>query len=486
MLAERLMTSLGGALLFLAAGLGIVSAFPGLRRRPLAARLGFAWLFGVLAVGGGAWIAAHFLGVLLRRTLFLSLVLGSVALGIWSRRKEGAPVLRTTFPSRIVFFGLFVCGFVTLGLLSTGLTNPLNDWDGRQHWLAAARIVRAEATVDARVLRERQWYVSHPRYPILEPLAVVAEQEIFDAGEDDRAARPFYLAFYPVWLLLVFHFARRRAGPTAAALAALAAALPFMTTFELWGGPTSAYNDMPLACFLGAGFLLLLERDRRTSAGLAAGLFLAGAVLTKNEGAPFALAALGATALLETHVVLCARRRGRAPARTRIRALLAAALPVAAALALLASWRSGIENRFDEGYQASVPALVDGFRSSLALWGPEIPKEMVRNDKWGFFWWVVPIVFAAGSRGLRRGPSGTVVLFLGGAAAVIFAAYSVGWAGHADVLARATWNRFLIQVSLPGLLLYALALRECLRSASELGFHREPRAAASTPSSASL
>ena len=482
MLAERLLTSLGGALTYFVAGFGVVFAFPGLRRRPLPARLGFSWLFGILVVAGSAWCASHLFGVPLRRSLFLSLALGGGALGIWSRRKEGPHSGRTAFPSRIVIFVLIVCGFLTLALLSTGLSNPLRDWDGRQHWLAAARIVRAEATVDARVLQERKWYVSHPQYPILEPLAVVAQQEIFDASDDDRAARPFYVLFYPVWLLLVFQFARRRAGPTAAALVALVAALPFMTTFELWGGPTSAYNDLPLACFLGAGFLLLLERDRRTSAGLAAGLLLAGAVLTKNEGAPYAFIAIGAAAIREVFVVFRAPHERRTRALARLRPILAAAFPVAAAVVLLVSWRSGIENRLDEGYQASVSAVLDGFRSSLALWGPEIPKEMVRTDKWGFFWWVAPIVFTAGRRGLRNGSSGPVAVFLGASAAVIFAAYSVGWAGHADVLARATWNRFLIQMSLPGLVLYAMAIRECLRGVAELRRLRGRRAAAATSS----
>ena len=163
MLAERLLTSLGGALTYFVAGFGVVFAFPGLRRRPLPARLGFSWLFGILVVAGSAWCASHLFGVPLRRSLFLSLALGGGALGIWSRRKEGPHSGRTAFPSRIVIFVLIVCGFLTLALLSTGLSNPLRDWDGRQHWLAAARIVRAEATVDARVLQERKWYVSHPQ-----------------------------------------------------------------------------------------------------------------------------------------------------------------------------------------------------------------------------------------------------------------------------------------------------------------------------------
>jgi hypothetical protein len=168
----------------------------------------------------------------------------------------------------------------------------------------------------------------------------------------------------------------------------------------------------------------------------------------------------------------------------RLRPILVAAIPVAAALALLLSWRSGIENRFDEGYQAaaSLPNLVAGFRSSLPLWGPEIPREMLRTDKWGYFWWVAAFVFAAGRRGLRSGVLGPAALFLAGSTAVIFAAYSLGWAGHADVLARATWNRFLIQMSLPGLVLYAMALRECLRSAADLRFLRLARHSAPTSS----
>jgi len=50
------------------------------------------------------------------------------------------------------------------------------------------------------------------------------------------------------------------------------------------------------------------------------------------------------------------------------------------------------------------------------------------------------------------------------------------------VLARATWNRFLIQMSLPGLVLYAMAIRECLRGVAELRRLRGRRAAAATSS----
>jgi hypothetical protein len=53
-------------------------------------------------------------------------------------------------------------------------------------WSPLAAYLRHEGTVDAAVLREDHWWVLHPRYPPLLPLAQVAAQEMFGAGEDDQ------------------------------------------------------------------------------------------------------------------------------------------------------------------------------------------------------------------------------------------------------------------------------------------------------------
>ena len=113
---------------------------------------------------------------------------------------------------------------MSLGVLAEALTNPVTDWDGRMQWATQARFARAARTVDAPVLRDARFFVSHPRYPLLMPLAQVAALETWNA-DDDRLFRPLYAALFPVALALVFAAASPLAGREAAACAVFAAAV---------------------------------------------------------------------------------------------------------------------------------------------------------------------------------------------------------------------------------------------------------------------
>src|SRR5207253_1652633 len=125
------------------------------------------------------------------------------------------------------------------------------------------------------------------------------------------------------------------------------------------GGATSAYSDLALAGFYGAGTVLLLVAQPSPASGFAAGCLLAGTVLTKNEGAPLAVAAL-----LLAAVRLLRRRSPPATGSPGVAWFGATAAPVLLAVALLASWRAAIPNRADEDYLGTLH-LTDLLRGAV-------------------------------------------------------------------------------------------------------------------------
>jgi hypothetical protein len=344
-----------------------------------------------------------------------------------------------------------ICAVISLAVLCEALTNPVSDWDGWMIWGAQARYMRHEGTVDPTVLTQRGWYVSHPWYPLLLPVAQVEVLETTRAEWDDPVFRPFYAAFFPVWLLVIHGGTRALAGRAAAGWTTLAAALLPFPAFSVAGGAVSAYSDLPLACFYGGALALLLTPRPRPSAGLAAGMLLAAATLAKAEGAALALAALALGGLYSM-------RRWR----LNRGALALAALPLVLAFGLLFSWRAGIPERF-ESYEKIVSwsYLWPGILTRAPRIAAAVRPEMGSFEAWGWFWWVAPLVLIAGWRASRRRAALPLVL----AAAVPL---SVGWISYTisltpEFIAQVSWNRFLIQASVPGLVLLALALGNVLR-----------------------
>ncbi len=311
-------------------------------------------------------------------------------------------------------------------------------------WAAQAAYLRHEGTVSPIALVREKWFVTHPRYPLLLPVAQVAVQEVAVAGPDEQPFRALYAAFYPVLLLLVWDGARRRAGGTAAGAVLAVAPVPLLS-FVGEGRAAGAYSDLPLACFYGAGLLLLLRPRLRPLDGLAAGVLLAGAALAKNEGALLAPAALLLAALYRARPWRHTHRG--APRRRLSRALApvaAAALPVLAALLLLASWRAGIPNRHDEGYRAprpGPPAL--GARRAAASARPIALEKTFLSPSWGTFWWMAAVVLAAGWSGIRR-RRGAVL------AAAAAAPLAVGWLACSVHWDPATRRRHLGAAAPPG------------------------------------
>ncbi len=469
MVPAEALAGLAGAGLFAAPGAGLAEMLPGIRALPPARRLAYSWLLGIAWTAGVLYALSHFLDVPLRRPAILA-VAGLPALaGLISwllRRKQENPPLRRRRTGRLTKIAVLVSVLLSLGVLADALTHPQMEWDGRMTWSAQARYIRAEGSVDASVLTQPGWYVTHPWYPLLLPVVQAIVLELGQAGDDVPLYRALYALFFPVWLLVLYDGAERWAGREAAALTCLAAALLPFPAFIRGGGAVGAFSDLPLSCFYGAGLVLLLKGRPRWPEGIASGLLLGAAVLIKAEGGVLALAALAIAAL----------------SRRRFKALFPAAGPVALAFGLLFSWRAGIPARF-ESYQEIVSW--NHFWPDVVARAPfllgKIRARMISLASWGIFWSVWPLVLLAGWRGLRRRVTPALVLAALAPLGVAWIAYTISL--DPGYMAPASWNRFLLQALIPLLLLLALALRDLLRRARFLrgGLSRFRRPRPGTP-----
>jgi hypothetical protein len=465
MVPAEALAGLAGVALLGAPGAGLTELLPALRGLPLGARTAHAYLLGVAWTAGWLYALSHGLAVPLRSPAIfavtgLPLLAGATA---WwhrrSRRHHGPPVRHPRRPPRrAARLALLAGGAVTVALFCDALTEPLGDYDGRITWSAHARDLREEGTVDASALTERAWWTEHRRYPLLLPVAQVAVLEATHADLDHHAFRTLYAAFFPVWLLLIHRGARLLAGRQAASWTTLAASLLSFPAFAGAGGAASAYSDLPLACFLGGALLLLLVGRPRRSAAIAAGVLLAAAALAKVEGAALAVATLpiAAVALLWPAPPGRRQRRWR-----RVGRLALAALPLALALWLLHAWRAGIPPQDEKFEQLASWALL---WPGALLRPPELVRrvgtEMLDFSNWGLFWSAAPLVLVAGWQQLRR-PS-AIALLLAAAAPL-----TIGWiyatiAVDPGFIVESTWDRFLLQGSVPLLVAVAMAARAML------------------------
>jgi hypothetical protein len=283
--------------------------------------------------------------------------------------------------------------------------------------------------------------------------------ELAGADDDDPAPRLPYIAFYPVLLTLLWSGVRTRASSAAAGWIVIAAAILPLLAFFRGGGANSSYSDLPLACFYGAALLLLLGRRFDLSAGIAAGALLACAVLTKDEGTPLALAALAIACGWHGKTWRWRKTTGWA------RPLVAAVGVALLAWAFLVSWRSAIPSRYTDDYRAmlSQQSLAGAIeRIPMLLSG--IGREMFGARHWGWFWPVSPLVLLAGWRGLRSARAAAFALAFAAPLALAFAAYLI--TDLPGDLPRMTWNRFLMQGSVPFFTLFGWALGDLLRRSS--------------------
>jgi hypothetical protein len=474
-MATELAAGLGNIALYTTAGVALTEFVPALRITPWPRRLAYGYCCGIAAVAGILWGASHFFRVPLRpipvwTTVGVLIALGMVKAWRGRRAKPAPPTARASRPTPLLtrvlgWLAVSIGTVASLGLFANAITDPIADWDGRMTWCTQARYIRAAGTVDPPVLLDERWFITHPRYPVLLPVAQAAAQEAWGAGVDSHAFRVLYMAFFPAFLLLLYDGARRWSGKAMAAATVLVAALlPVLTLGE--GSAQSTYSDFPLACFYGGALILLLGRRARTADGWGAGLLLAAAAGAKNEGLPLAVVALLVGALAPG-----LRWGPTGNRRRRLRRLLAAAAPLLLAAGLLLSWQAGIPNRQDEDYPALLAAVDPGEalqRPAVIL--PVVVAKMTNWVHWRGFWYLVPVLLVLGSRTFRRPLAWRFLAAASAPLALAWAGYLVHW--DPAYLARATWDRTLIQAALPGLLLVAGAAAEPWRSRRRGGQRR--------------
>jgi hypothetical protein len=439
-------------LTFLAAGLGIIQWLPSAKAKPLPARLAVAYLLGLAVVGGTLYAGSHLLGLPIRRVSVAGIVVVAVLAGVVRRQLKSSSIQpgRTSpefRPAVLPVIATLVVGFVSLSVLGEAATNPVADWDGRMIWGAHARFMNASESVDPPVLREPGWVVVHPQYPALLPVIQVATWKMLGT-DDERAPRTIYALFLPAFLAILYEGTRKSAGRNIASGIVMLAAMTPMLAFDNHGGAAGGYSDLPLGCFVGTGFLFLIGSRRSRSTAAVAATLLSAAVLTKNEGMPLATIAVAA-ALATAYAIdrssdqVAFFRRFAVPEGV-------AAAAVAITFIFLRDWQRGIPNRIDEDYFStfSMSGLIQGARDR----GPEVLRlvrqQMFTESTWGYLWWILPILFLMGWSAFCRRSVMTIGLFVAGCVSVYFAAYAVtGW--KLESIVNTTWNRFLVQLSLP-------------------------------------
>lgn len=461
---EALAPSLAALALVAAAGCGLQAMLPEPLEASRTARLGLAYLLGLAWIGLGGW-ALGFAGVALGRTLWLVLALAPIVAGaaaVVFRRGAGGlaagtpPIRSIRWPTAIA---VLVLAGESVALLAHTSAEPVTDFDGRMTWGTQARYLEASGSVLPDVLRDERAFVIHPRYPILLPLLQIAAVQLAGLTLEGFGVRPLYALFLPALAAALWPALRRAGGARGAAFATLL----LFTAPLVWGereaGPLGTYSDFPLAAFLGAGFAQLLHpRARREPwRGGCAGLLLAAAAGSKNEGLLLATAAI---------VLVGCLRRGASP-RGRA-ALVRASAVLSVALVLIVAWRSRIPNRNDEGYfeSFSISTLVTNLPDRFGAIAATTVERSLDRDAWGFLFWLLPPLLLLGRRGLARRDSRVALAFV--AVEVGMAAFAYATVGDPAIM-PVTWNRFVLQMSAPLALVLAATSSRLLVSAS-LGY----------------
>ena len=187
---------------------------------------------------------------------------------------------------------LLAFGFAAATFLA--LRQPLSLGDYLAVWGLKARAIHASGELSSVFRVDPSGEFSHPEYPPLWPLVLAGTAKLLGRYDELLLAllRPFLLA-----LAAALTFARTRT-PVAGRLLA-AASLTLLPYFQ--SAAYTGYAETLLLVFVLAALLLLESPAPTPFTPLAAGLVLALAALTKQEGALVLLVAAG--------LLLAARRR---------------------------------------------------------------------------------------------------------------------------------------------------------------------------------
>jgi hypothetical protein len=369
-------------------GLGLVrSGRDALRHAALALLVGWATV-------GIALSTALVLGAPLTVWIVISVAAAVAAAGVLiGRRVPGrrlAPVGERGPASWFAVAGAAIV-FVQLAALLRrvlGAGAP-TEWDAWAFWLPKARSLVEFGGLDTAVGGFTSF--AHPSYP---PLAPALEASAFAfMGDTSSSVLPLqHWALAAAFVGALASLLAARVRP--AILWPSLALLVMLPTFTVLIG--SSLGDEPLMLLLGlggaCGALWLLE-DEAPYAALA-GVFLAAAALTKDEGLPIALVLAGTTLVAAV---------ARAPRRP-----VPAALVLLAPLAALVPWKLWL--RLNDvpttgDYRLSDlldPTLLADRLDRLSYAAGELPPYMLEPERWLL---AVPLMLAAAVLAAPRRPA---------------------------------------------------------------------------------
>jgi hypothetical protein len=317
------------ALLLTLCGFGVLAAV-GVSRSPaeLAYRFGLAPLTGMACAGiVGATLATA--GARLSIAGLIGLTIGTCTVG--AIRLHLTPTIKSsstgvrrrsrTVEHVVAITALAIVTFVGLFALAAFRVKPLAEYDGWAMWGMKARAIAILGSADADVFASEAYERLHVEYPLLLPTLHALPLQLTDGFSSNTVILNCFVVgisgLLAIWALFRGRVRTMLLLPFVAAIAA-------MPAFFVQLG--SGYADVPLALFVAGGLAASARwiTDCRTDWIVLATIFLAAAVLTKDEGLLFAAGAYIALLLAATG---------------RRRAVVVSALTVALAYA---PWRAYI------------------------------------------------------------------------------------------------------------------------------------------------
>ena len=378
---------------------------------PIAARLAVLFL-----LGAGAHGAMLFAFAALRVPVPIAIAMWSAATALplfFRRRFELLAPSSHRNPAATILLAIPL-----IVLFASAAFIPTRDYDGRVTWLPKARAIALEESAEGPFFHGERGLNLHNRYPLLIPFDAATVMRL-SGDTRNEAARWLY-----VLIAVALFVALRAMLPSPW----VAAALPWLgMATHLEGGALAAYNDFAMAAFFGLAVLYAMHDQP-----LAAGLFAAFAVMTKNEGLALAIAVIGAA--------IVARR---------FRFVML--VPIAVAEAIVVRWRMLVPAAYDEQYEAlvsSLPARLERVPAALAA----IAQHAVAFPEWGIFW----IAAAAAAFVVRRRGLLPMVAIALALAAYTAALVVTSW--RIEDLAPVAVPRLLLHLFVPAAWLLADAL----------------------------
>jgi hypothetical protein len=389
----RIAGLLGANALIVAVGLGALPLLGAARSwRELASRSGLAYLCGLAIVGG---LSAQLALIRFSFGWIALVLLASVLVLVGGSRLVGTELPRWQRPEWLSVAGALAVAGVLAEYSRAFAVAPLDRYDAWALWTLKGHVLYAFGWADPVVFAGSSYRILHMEYPLLLPSLEAIDFRAMGAFDTRLIHLQFLLmlvAALAAWAAVV-----RDLVPSSLLWASL---LAFVLAPSMFDQLLSAYADLPLALFFAGGAAAAarwLVTNERWALSVAA-LFFAAALLTKNEGSLFVLAAFLGLAFAAPH---------------RWRAL--AAVAAVEILAIL-PWRvfTKIYNLRGADFRLSDSFDFGRVASRIGL-GPRafatLGQQMIDPRQWGFlFVLFLAVVAAAFLLGLRALPLYSVVL----------------------------------------------------------------------------